>query len=80
MSNDVRKTLQLISDMRIMPLQQAGVLEMFPDGDLTFELGKDLYSYEFLMDDSVEAIFTKYFRIHDHLSPELNSHVFYNIG
>ena len=47
MSNDVRKTLQLISDMRIMPLQQAGVLDMFPEGDLTFELGKDLYSYDF---------------------------------
>lgn len=76
MSNDVRKTLQLISDMRIMPLQQAGVLEMFPVGDLTFELGKDLYSYEFLMDDSVEAIFNKYFRIHDHLSPDIKSHVF----
>ncbi len=80
MSNDVRKTLQLISDMRIMPLQQAGVLDMFPEGDLTFELGKDLYSYEFLMSDSVEAIFTKYFRIHDNLSPLIKSHVFSIIG
>ena len=76
MSNDVRKTLQLISDMRIMPLQQAGVLDMFPEGDLTFELGKDLYSYDFQMDDSVEGIFKKYFNIHDHLSPEVKFHVF----
>ncbi len=49
---------------------------MFPEGDLTFELGKDLDSYDFHMDDSVEAIFNKYFRIHDHLSPEVKAHVF----
>ena len=28
------------------------------------------------MDDSVEAIFKKYFNIHDHLSPEVKFHVF----
>jgi dsRNA-specific ribonuclease len=67
MSNNVRKTLELISDMRIMPLKQAGVLEMFPDADLTFELGEDLDAYGFDMDDSVEVIFQRYFKIHDHL-------------
>jgi len=40
---------------------------MFPDGDLTFELGKDLDSYNFNMEDLVESIFRKYFAIHEHL-------------
>ena len=45
MSNNLRKTMQLISDMRIMPLEQAGILDQFPDKDLTFELGEDLDAY-----------------------------------
>lgn len=64
MSNNLFQTLQLISEMRIMPLKQAGVLDLIPDKDLTFELNYDLDAYEFGINDSVKAIFDKYFRIH----------------
>ena len=47
MTNNLRRTMQLISDMQIMPLEQAGVLDLFPDGDLTFELSEDLDGYCF---------------------------------
>jgi dsRNA-specific ribonuclease len=67
MSNNLRVTLELISDMKIMPLRQAGVLDLFPDSDLTFELAEDLDSYGFEMTDSVEDIFAKYFRVHGHI-------------
>jgi len=36
MSNNLRRSLQLISDMKIMPLKQANIIELFPDMDLTF--------------------------------------------
>jgi dsRNA-specific ribonuclease len=67
MTNNLRKTMQLISDMRIMPLKQAGVLEMIPDDDLTFKLHADIDEYGFDMADTVEDIFRKYFHIHDHI-------------
>jgi len=54
--------------MRIMPLEQAGILELFPDKDLTFELGEDIDSYQMTMDDKVEDVFLKYFGVHTHLS------------
>ena len=50
-----------------MPLEEAKILDYFPDKDLTFELGSDLDAYGFSIDDSVELIFKKYFFIHDHL-------------
>lgn len=55
MSNSsLRKTLLLINDMSIMPLKHAGVLEYFPEGDLTFrELREDIDSYGFQITDSV---------------------------
>ena len=70
MSNDLRKTLQLISDMRIMPLSQAGVLELIPEGDLTFLLHDQLDEYEFSKEDTVEDIFNKYFYIHDYIKQD----------
>ena len=53
--------------MRIMPLEEAKILDYFPDKDLTFELSSDLDAYGFSINDSVELIFKKYFFIHDHL-------------
>ena len=47
MTNNLHRSLQLISAMRIMPLQEGKVLDYFPDGDLTFELGADLDQYGF---------------------------------
>ena len=67
MSNNLHKTLKLISDMRIMPLQQAHILEYFPDEDLTFELGADIDAYKFEINDTVEDIFGKYFHVHSHV-------------
>jgi len=67
MTNNLHRTLKMISDMRIMPLEEAKILDHFPDKDLTFELGSDLDAYGFSIDDSVELIFQKYFFIHDHL-------------
>jgi dsRNA-specific ribonuclease len=53
MSNNLRKTLQLINDMSIMPLRHAGVFDYFPDGDLTFKLAEDIDVYEFSIQDNV---------------------------
>lgn len=75
MSNNLRRSLELISDMRIMPLRQAGVIDMFPDADLTFELAADLDSYNFSMDDAVEDIFAKYFIVHHHIKPEVRQRI-----
>ena len=50
--------------MKIIPLEKAHLLEMFPDKDLTFVLGENLDSYEFdLEKDKVEDIFEKYIRV-----------------
>jgi len=70
MSNNLRRSLQLISDMKIMPLKQANIIELFPDMDLTFELGEDIDCYGLTMEDSVEDIFRKYFAIHSHMPYE----------
>ena len=75
MSNDLRKTLELISDMRIMPLRQAGVLELIPEGDLTFELHDQLDEYGFSMQDTVEDIFNKYFYIHDYIKQDAKDRI-----
>ena len=64
LSNNLRKTLQLISDIQLVPLQQANLLSAFPDKDLTFQLGADLDAYQFTMNDSVRDIFAKYFQCH----------------
>ena len=50
-------------------------MDMIPEGDLTFELAEDLESYGFVMEDCVEDIFRKYFRVHDHLTSEIREHV-----
>ena len=63
MSNNLRKTLQLISDIKLVPMKQAHLLDMIPDKDLTFVLGADIDAYEFTMNDSVEDIFRKYFKV-----------------
>ena len=65
----------MISDLRIMPLKEAGVLEMFPDADLTFELGDDLDDYEFDINDSVENIYSKYFNVHNNVEPNIRNHI-----
>lgn len=76
MTNNLRRSLKLISDMRIMPLEQAGILDLFPDKDLTFELDEDIDSYQLAMDDKVEDIFHKYFTIHNHLHESVKRRAF----
>lgn len=64
MSNNLRRTLDLISALKIVPLEQAHLLEMIPDKDLTFVLGDDIDAYGFSIDtDRVEDIFNKYFNV-----------------
>lgn len=62
MSNNLRLTFELISNISLVPLRQAYLLEQFPNEDLTFTLGEDLNEYKFDMEnDRVEDIFRKYF-------------------
>lgn len=69
MSNSsLRHTLLLINDMSVMPLKQAGVLEYFPEGDLTFVgLREDIDVYGFALNDSVASVFDKYFIEHSEI-------------
>lgn len=46
-----------------MPLRQANLLELFPDADLTFDLGDDLDAYGFTINDKVTDIYHKYFLV-----------------
>ena len=36
LSNNLRKTLQWLSDIHLVPMEQASLLEIYPDEDLTF--------------------------------------------
>ena len=70
MSNNLYKTLKWLSDIRLVPLEQAKLLQIYPDEDLTFNLcNSDLDSYGFKMTDSVEDVFTKYFDRHSSAHP-----------
>jgi len=61
-SNNLRRTLAFISDMKLVPLREAGLLEMIPDEDLTFPLEQeDLDRYGFSLEDSVIDLYNKYF-------------------
>ena len=64
MSNNLRRSLQFISDLLIVPLELADLLHLFPDKDLTFTLGPDIDAYRFdLGTDRVLDIFKKYFEV-----------------
>lgn len=67
MSNNLRRTLELIGDMGIMPLREAKVTDYFPDRDLTFTLHESIDEYHFDISDSVTDIFTKYFQVHGYI-------------
>ena len=47
MSNNLYKTLRWISDLKLVPLKQARLLEVFPDEEIIFEMGPDLDIYQF---------------------------------
>ena len=64
MSNNLFKTLKWLSDIRLVPMEQANLLSCYPDEHLIFELHENLDSYGFTMDDSVSQIFQKYFTKH----------------
>ena len=65
LSNNLYKTLKWLSDIRLVPMEQAQLLQpIYPDEDLTFKLCSDLDSYGFQMEDSVTEIFNKYFQRH----------------
>ena len=45
LSNNLYKTLKWLSDIRLVPMEQASLLGVYPDEDLTFRLSGDLDSY-----------------------------------
>ena len=53
LSNNLYKTLKWLSDIRLVPMEQANLLQVYPDENLTFEMSNDLDSYNFSMDDCV---------------------------
>ena len=53
LSNNLFKTLQFISDIHLVPLEQANLLQLFPDKDLTFKLRDEISSYNFTLVDTV---------------------------
>ncbi len=74
MSNNLRKTLEHISRIRLVPLREASILEFFPDKDLTFNLRDDLDDYGMHMGDRVQDIFDKYINLHK-VDPEIVEHL-----
>ena len=63
LSNNLHKTLQFISDIGLVPMEQANLMRYFPDQDLTFKLGEDLDDYNFTLHDTIQEIFQKYYSI-----------------
>jgi dsRNA-specific ribonuclease len=63
LSNNLHKTLRFISEIDLVPLIQADLLKFFPDIDLTFKLRDELDSYKFTLNDTVQEIFEKYYRV-----------------
>ena len=53
LSNNLHKTLQFISDIQLVPMEQAGLMKHIPDKDLTFQLGTELEVYNFSLIDTV---------------------------
>jgi len=45
LSNNLRRTLEFISSIRLVPLKEAGLLDLFPDQDLRFKLSEELDDY-----------------------------------
>jgi len=63
LSNNLHKTLRFISDIELVPMVQADLMKYFPDIDLTFKLRDELDSYQFTLNDNVQEIFEKYYKI-----------------
>ena len=61
LSNNLYRTLLFISDIQLVPLEQAKLMKHFPNCDITFKLDEDLDKYQFDLMDSVQNIFQKYF-------------------
>jgi hypothetical protein len=64
MSSNLYTTLKFISDIQLIPFEQARLLSAYKNEDYTFKLGSDLDAYGFAMNDTVSDIFKKYFTYH----------------
>ena len=62
LSNNLHKTLLFISDINLVPMEQAKLMHYFPDKDLTFKLGGDLDCYNFTLNDTIQDMFEKYYQ------------------
>ena len=70
MSTNLFRTLRFISDIQLVPLKQARLLDIFPDKKLMFNLSDDLDIYRFSISDTVKEIYKKYFKVHNTSSDE----------
>lgn len=57
LSNNLHKTLLFISDIQLVPMEEAKLMHYFPDKDLTFKLQYDLDKIGFTLNDTVQEIF-----------------------
>jgi len=72
LSNNLRLTLEFISNIRLVPLREAGqdeehpngLLDYVPDKDLRFNLNDDLDGYGFKKEDRVDNVMMRYFSKH----------------
>lgn len=60
MSTNLFQTLRFISDIQLVPLKQARLLEIFPDRDLLLQMHDNLDDFGFNLDDTVVSMFAKY--------------------
>lgn len=65
LSSNLYTTLKFISDVQIVPFEQAKLLPVYNDVDYTFKLGPNLDAYGFDIEDSVSSIYRKYFAFHN---------------
>ena len=68
LSTNLRRTLQLISDIQLVPLEQANLLDHFPNRSLTFDLREELEKYDHKLMDDCQALFEKYWAV-DQIDP-----------
>lgn len=70
LSTNLHRTLQLISDISLVPLEQADLIKHFPNRELTFHLREELELYNFDLMDNVPKVFERYWNVEDKLIAE----------
>lgn len=64
LSSDLRTTLQWISDIKLVPLEKAHIIDKFkPNYDYTFDLREPLEHFQFEIGMTVSELFEEYFKV-----------------